>query len=185
MAKVYAFLLDGFEPSEALVPIDFMRRAKFEVITVSLMNRLLVAGSQGVTVQTDVLFSDVKSFSDADLILLPGGPGTRTYLHHPELKSVVMAHYQAGKKLAAICAAPMIYGTYGILKGEKATCYPGFEQFLDGAEFVHQPVVVSGQFVTGAGAGAAIYFGFKLVEVIGGKQLADEVRNQVNYQPEV
>lgn len=184
MAKVYAFLVDGFEPSEALVPIDFMRRAKFDVVVVSLMNRLLVSGSQGITAQADVVFSDVAGFDDADLIFLPGGPGTRSYLEHDELKTVVMKHYQAGKHLAAICAAPMVYGQYGILKGEKATCYPGFEQYLDGATFVRQSVAVSGQFVTAAGAGAAVYLGFKLVEVIGGKQLSEQIREQVNYQPE-
>ena len=184
MTKVYAFLLDGFEPSEAIVPIDFMRRAQFDVTVVSLKDDLMVSGSQGITLKADVLFKDVKSFDDAQLLFLPGGPGTRTYLEHDELKSVVMAHFAAGRKLAAICAAPMIYGSYGILKGQSATCYPGFEQYLEGATFLHQSVVVSGQFITAAGAGAAVYLGFKLVEALAGKELALKVRQQVNYQPE-
>lgn len=186
MTKVYVFFIDGFEPSEAIVPIDFMRRAKFEVTTVSLMGRRQVDGSQGVSVVADALFEDVKAdLAQADLLFLPGGPLTVNYLNYPELKEAVMAHYKAGKKLAAICAAPMVYGRYGILKGEKATCYPGFEKDLEGAEFLHQPVVVSGQFITGAGAGAAIYFGFKLVEVMSDKRVADLIRNSVNYQKEV
>ncbi|MCQ2208334.1 MAG: DJ-1/PfpI family protein [Paludibacteraceae bacterium] len=186
MTKVFAFLIDGFEPSEAIVPIDFMRRAKFDVTVVSLMGRKQVEGSQGVTVVADALFEDVKDqFSQADLLFLPGGPLTLNYLNYNELKDVVMAHFNAGKKLAAICAAPMVFGRYGILKGEKATCYPGFEKDLEGAEFVHQPVVVSGQFITGAGAGAAVYFGFKVIEALSDKRVADLIRNSVNYQKEV
>ena|SRR5574344_224649 len=185
MTRVYAFLIDGFEPSEAIVPIDFMRRAKFEVVVVSLMGRKTVNGSQGITVEADTLFEDVDSFTSADLLFLPGGPNTRNYLKYDKLKEVVMAHYHAGKKLAAICAAPMVFGNYGILEGEKATCYPGFESELKGATFVHQSVVVSGQFVTGAGAGAAIYFGFKLVEVLADHRVAELIRQSVNYQQEV
>ncbi len=185
MTKVYAFILDGFEPSEAIVPIDFMRRAKFDVTVVSLMNRLSVSGSQGITITADALFSDIPSFADADLLFLPGGPNTLNYLQYDNLKSVVMAHFNAGKHLAAICAAPMVYGSYGILKGQKATCYPGFEKFLQGAEFLHQSVVVSGPFITGAGAGAAIYFGFKIVETLADARVANLIRQSVNYQPEV
>lgn len=186
MTKVFAFFIDGFEPAEAIVPVDFMRRAKFEVTTVSLMGRKEVQGSQGVTIVTDALFDDVKEqFPQADLLFLPGGPLTLNYLNYDALKDVIMDHYRAGKKLAAICAAPMVFGRYGILKGEKATCYPGFEKDLEGAEFLHQSVVVSGQFITGAGAGAAIYFGFKLVEALSDKRVADLIRNSVNYQVEV
>ncbi|MBR6105632.1 MAG: DJ-1/PfpI family protein [Paludibacteraceae bacterium] len=186
MIKVFTFLIDGFEPSEAIVPIDFMRRAKFDVTVVSLMGRKQVNGSQGVSVVADSLFDEVKDqFPNADLLFLPGGPKTVNYLEYDDLKEVVMAHFKAGKKLAAICAAPMVFGRYGILKGEKATCYPGFEGDLEGAEFVHQPAVVSGQFITGAGAGAAVYFGFKLVEALADKRVADLIRSSVNYQKEV
>lgn len=186
MTKVFVFLIDGFEPAEAIVPIDFMRRAKFDVTVVSLMGRKQVEGSQGVTVVADVLFDDVKDqFGQADLLFLPGGPLTLNYLNYDSLKDVIMAHYKAGKKLAAICAAPMVFGRYGILKGEKATCYPGFEKDLEGAEFLHQSVVVSGQFITAAGAGAAIYFGFKLVEELSDKRVSDLIRSSVNYQKEV
>lgn len=188
MTKVFTFLIDGFEPAEALVPVDFMRRAKFDVSTVSLMGRREVQGSQGITVLADCLFDDVRDqLAQADLLFLPGGPLTLNYLNYPQLKEAVMAHYQAGKKLAAICAAPMVFAKYGILKGEKATCYPGFEKDLaeGNAEFLHQSVVVSGQFVTGAGAGAAVYFGFKLVEQLTDKRVADLIRSSVNYQSEV
>lgn len=186
MTKVFVFFIDGFEPTEAIAPIDLMRRAKFKVTTVSLTGNKQVEGSQGVTILTDALFADVKDqIADADLLFLPGGPLTTNYLNYPELKDAVMAHFNAGKKLAAICAAPMVFGKYGILKGEKATCYPGFEDDLDGAEFVRQSVVVSGQFITGAGAGAALYFGFKIVEVLADKRVSELIRNSVNYQPEV
>lgn len=182
--KVYAFFIDGFEPTEAVAPIDIMRRAKYDVVMVSLMGRLQVDGAHGISLKTDVLFEDVKDFTDADLIFLPGGGTTLNYLKYDHLKSVVMSHYQAGKHLAAICAAPMVYGTYGILKGEKATCYPGFEKDLIGAEFVHASVVTSGQFITAAGAGAAIYLGFKILEVMSDKRVSDLIRQSVNYQSE-
>lgn len=180
--KAYVFLTDGFEPSEAIVPIDCMKRAGYEVVTVSLMKRKEVAGSQGITVMADVLFDEAEpSFGCADLFFLPGGPGTAGYLQHDELKKAVLAHHGKGKWLAAICAAPMIFGKYGLLKGEKATCYPGYEETLDGAAFVKAPAVVSGQFITGAGAGAALYFGFKIVDTLSGKVAVEALKKNMNY----
>ena len=183
--KIYAFLADGFEDVEALGVIDVCRRAALEVITVSIMPTEVVESAHGVKMIADTLFAD-NDYTDADMLFLPGGmPGATNLDAHEGLRKAILAHNEADKPLAAICAAPLVYGNLGLAEGKNMTCYPGFEKDLEGAEFVHQPVVVSGQFITGAGAGAAVYFGFKVVEALSDKRVSDLIRNSVNYQKEV
>ncbi|MDD7525974.1 MAG: DJ-1/PfpI family protein, partial [Bacteroidaceae bacterium] len=128
--KIYAFLATGFEEVEALGPIDVCRRAGLEVITVSIMDELTVVGAHGVGIVADSMFAD-NDYSDADMLFLPGGmPGASNLNAHEGLCKIILAHHQAGKALAAICAAPMVYGNLGLAQGKKMTCYPGFEQYL-------------------------------------------------------
>lgn len=169
MKTVYVFLADGFEEVEALTPIDVLRRAGMQVITVSVMEDRIVKGAHGVPVLADALFAEVEP--EADMLLLPGGmPGASNLDAHNGLGELIMEHAGQGKPLAAICAAPLVLGKRGLLAGKKATCYPGFENFLEGAEYTAAPVEQDGTVITGKGPGAAMDFAFAVVKMLCGEE---------------
>ncbi len=175
MNTVYMFFADGFEEIEALTTVDILRRAGMSVQLVSVTGHQTVTGAHQVPVVTDVLF-DACDFSDADLLVLPGGmPGAATLGEHAGLLELLLDYAKKDKLLAAICAAPMVLGKLGLLKGKKAICYPGFKPYLEGAEIVRQQVVVDGQIVTGRGPGATIEFALTLVEILEGKEKKEEL----------
>ena len=125
--KVLAFLTDGFETVEALAVIDVLRRAKINVITVSITGDKLVESAQNIKVQADSLISEIKCEKD-DVMFLPGGPGHKAYVDCEALTDMLITHNNEGGRIAAICAAPSVIGRLGMLKGKKATCFPGFEE---------------------------------------------------------
>ena len=163
MAKVYEFLANGFEDVEALAPLDILRRGGVEVVTVSITASNAVESAHGVTVIADTHISDVD-LSDADMLILPGGmPGAKNLLEHEALCQALIEHNNEGKLVAAICAAPRVRGQNGLLEGKNATCYPGFEHLLTGANYTAELVTVDGNITTGRGPGAAMEFGYQLL----------------------
>lgn len=177
MAKVYVFLANGFEEVEALAPIDILRRGGVEVQTVSVMDTEWVTSAHGVTVKADARFDDCSHFEDADMLVMPGGmPGASNLNEHAGLRELLLSHHARGKRIGAICAAPMVLGNLGVLKGRQATCYPGFDKYLDGAEYTGQAVTVDGHFTTGKGPAAAFSFGFCLLAQLTSEDKAEEVR---------
>ena len=127
MGTIYVFFADGFEEIEAITPVDVLRRAGLNVETVSVTDEEVVTGAHNIPVICDSCFQDCD-FSDADLLLLPGGmPGAATLSEHEGLNRLLPGHVKEGKPVAAICAAPMVLGKLGLLKGKRVTCYPGFE----------------------------------------------------------
>ncbi len=182
MAKVYVFLADGFEEVEALAPIDILRRGSVEVISVSIMGRLEVNAAHGVTVRADKTFEDIDTFDDADLVILPGGmPGAANLDMHDGVRRVLLRQSKAGKRIAAICAAPFVLGKLGILDGRRATCYPGFEQYLDHAEYTAELVTVDGNVTTGEGPAAAFPFGYELLRQLTDSQTSEQVAEGMRY----
>lgn len=176
MKTVYVFLADGFEEVEAFTPIDVLRRAGLQVITVSVMETQMVEGAHGVSVMADVLFDNIERDA-ADMLLLPGGmPGATNLDAHKGLGELILSYAAAGKTLAAICAAPLVYGKRGLLEGKKATCYPGFEGYLNGAEYTATLVEQDGNFITGKGPGAAMDFAFTIVEKFCGADKVKELK---------
>lgn len=181
MSKVYLFLADGFETVEALAPADVMRRAGIEVVTVSIMGRRNVVSAQNVPVVTDALYEDI-CFCDADAMVLPGGgTGTDNLSAHEPLRALLVKAHAEGKLVAAICAAPMVFGRIGILKGRKATCYPGCEGDLFGAEYTAAPVEEDGNIITGCGPGVSFDFGFAIVERLCGGDVVRTLRSQMQF----
>jgi len=163
MAKVYEFLANGFEEIEALAPLDILRRGGCEVVTVSITDDLMVCGAHGVSVEADAIIQCVDT-SDADLLILPGGmPGAKNLLECEMVVEALVEQNREGKLIGAICAAPMVLGENGLLEGKKATCYPGFEGQLRGAEYTAELVTVDGNITTGRGPGAAMAFGYQLL----------------------
>lgn len=179
MKKVAVHLADGFEEIEAITIIDVLRRADLEVIVVSVTGHELVSGAHKLQVKTDVLIENVN-YNSVDLIVLPGGmPGTDNLNSHEGLKKNILKFDQEGKPLAAICAAPLVFGQLGLLKGKKAVCYPGFENQLTGAEVLTESVIKSGNITTGRGIGAALQFALQLVENLISKEKAQDLARQM------
>ncbi len=173
--KIYLFLAEGFEEMEAVVPMDIFRRAGIDLVTVSITEDLEVCGAHGVCVLADTTFAEL-SFDGDFLIYLPGGmPGTSNLDNHAGLKSLISAQVAKGGKVAAICAAPSILGKMGLLKGQEAICYPGFEHLLSGATVSADKVVRSGNIFTAKGPGVALQFALKLVEELKGTKVANDV----------
>jgi DJ-1 family protein len=173
--KVFAFLANGFEETEAVATIDVLRRAEINVITVSISNSKTVTGAHGIPVIADEIFAETD-FSTADLLFLPGGmPGTKYLGEHEELKQLLLHQVNSGKKIAAICAAPTVLAKIGILDNKEAICYPGFESDLTNAVISTKTVVKSGNVITGKGPGVTIPFALEIVEELKGKAIANKI----------
>lgn len=182
MNKAYIFLADGFEEIEGLTVVDILRRAGIEIRMISIMGRKQITGSHGIVVEADEVFENAD-LEDGTLLILPGGmPGTRYLGAHKELGELLQKAAVSGRQVAAICAAPSVLGGLGLLKGRKATCYPGFEDQLTGAEVSMEPVVVSGNVTTSRGMGTAIPFALTLVAGIQGQEAADQLGKSIIYQ---
>lgn len=182
MAKVYEFLATGFEDIEALIPLDIMRRAGVDFKTVSITGDLYVESAHGVTMKADMLIEDAD-MSDADLIMLPGGlPGATNLNAHNGVKKAIIEQNARGKMIGAICAAPMVLGGIGLLQGRRATCYPGFEKYLEGAEYTHELCTVDGNITTGEGPAAALPYAYTLLAALTDRQTADQVAEGMMYK---
>lgn len=178
---VYFFLADGFEEIEALCPLDLCRRAGIEAKTVSITDKNSVTGSHGITVLADLNVND--TLEEFDMMVLPGGmPGTTNLGESTLVERCILTALEKNAYIAAICAAPMILGKRGLLRGKKAICFPGFEQYLDGAELSDEKVVLDGKILTGAGMGVSHDFGLKIVEIFNGKDAADKLCSSVLYK---
>lgn len=179
MQKAVIFLADGFEEIEALTPVDVLRRAGIDVKTVSVTPHKQVTGAHHIPVMADALFEEVN-YDEMDLLVLPGGmPGSTNLLNHAALNKLIIKSSNEDKWIAAICAAPMILGELSLLKGKKATCYPGFEKHLLGADSTGNPVETDGRITTGRGVGAAMEFSLRLVELLIDKDTAEKLAGKM------
>ena len=172
MKKILVHLATGFEEIEALAPVDIWRRAGFQVETISVTGNKTIVGSHNIPVVADLLFEEAD-YSTADMIFLPGGmPGASNLDAHNGLKEKLLLFNEQGKYLVAICAAPLVLGHNNLLKGKKATCFPGYEKELFGAETTGSSVVTDGKIITGKGAGVAIELALEVVAIFKGKEEA-------------
>jgi protein deglycase len=176
---VAVHLADGFEEIEAVSIIDVLRRAGIDTQVVSVTGNDEVTGSHNITIKADILLEDID-YDNVEMIILPGGmPGAKNLKKHEKLGEQILRFHQQDKHLAAICAAPIVFGSLGILNNRKATCYPGYEDQLAGANVTGAAVEVSDKIITGKGAGVAIQFALKIVEVLESKELADEIAEKM------
>ena len=179
MKKVFIFLPDGFEEIEAIAPIDILRRAELDVVTVSISDSKTVTGAHGIKVEADQLFTET-TFGENDYYVLPGGyDGMLNLSAHQGVNELLKKQHSEGKKLAAICASPSVLGKLGILEGKEAICYPGFEGKLTGATISKKSVVEDGNVITGKGPGVAVQFALKIVESLKGKETASQVSDSL------
>lgn len=183
MSKVYVFLADGFEEIEGLMVVDLLRRANVDLTTVSIMGRSCVTGRSDISVLADCLFEERESLDDGDMLVLPGGmPGTTHLENYQPLRDLILKYDKEGKRLAAICAAPSVYGKMGLLKGKAATCYPGMEDLLEGAEVSFEKVVTDGNYTTSRGLGTALEFSLELIRLLSDEKTAEKVAKSVVFQ---
>ena len=181
MSKAYIFLADGFEEVEGLTVVDLLRRAGIDIRMVSIMDSVKVTGSHDITVKADALFTETD-FSGGDMFILPGGqPGTTNLGKHEALGRLLKEENEKGTALAAICAAPMVFGGLGILNGRKAICYPGCEGALTGAAITRQKVVTDGHITTSMGPGSAMAFSLELIRILCGEEKAAEIKKGLCY----
>lgn len=181
MKKACMFFAPGFEEVEALTVVDLLRRAGVEVTMVGAGGETMVEGSHKIAVRMDRAFSEVD-YGEVELLILPGGqPGTNNLKAAKAVTDLVLDFDKKGKMLAAICAAPTVFGGLGILKGRKATCYPGCEDGLTGAEVLTDRVVVDGHITTSRGVGTAISFALSLIGQLLGEEKAKKISESIVY----
>ena len=203
---IVMFLAPGFEEVEALAPLDLLRRAGLKVVTVAvreaktniLMSRLAnigvsacnlwdeaptVTGSHGITVTADLTESAFTGYLNGkfapEAVILPGGmPGTTNLDASPVVEKTLELAAAKDAYLCAICAAPLVLGKRGYLNGKRATCYPGFEEYLTGAT-VGGKVIRDGRIITAAGMGVAQEFGFEIISALVSPEKAGEIREAI------
>ncbi len=181
MKKIAVFFAEGYEEIEALTVVDLCRRAGIETDMVSVTDSLMVTGAHNIPVTMDKMMADVI-FEELDMIVLPGGmPGTTNLEKVPELMEQVKAFCAARKYIAAICAAPSVFGHLGLLKGKRACCYPGFEPELAGAEVTVNTCEADGNIITSRGMGCAIDFSLKIIEKLINAGKAAEIGEKIIY----
>ena len=177
---LYMFLADGFEETEAIGCLDVLRRAGVRVKTVSVAGGA-VCGCHDIMVLPDIDQKDID-YEQMEGIILPGGmPGTANLDFDKTVRKTIKYCMDNKLLMAAICAAPMVLGNAGALEGKKAVCYPGFEEFLMGAEYVDSPYVVSENVITAKGAGASMLFGAAIVDYFRpgdkGREILDKMQH--------
>ena len=180
--RVCVPLAEGFEEVEALTIVDLLRRAGIVVVMAALGDKKEVVSSHNVKIVADALLREAckESF---DMIVLPGGmPGSKHLDASAEVRDLLLRHDKDGKFIAAVCAAPMIFGHAGLLKGKKATSHFSQKENLEGATYTDEPVVVDGRVVTSQGVGTAIAFALKLVELLAGRESAEKIRSAIMYK---
>ena len=176
---VYVLLGTGFEETEAIAPVDLLRRAGVKVTTVGI-NGKIVKGSHGIGVEADITLAEAD-FSDLEMIVLPGGlGGVASCRASKGAMDALEQAWKNGKYVAAICAGPTVLADLGITDGKTCTCYPGCEDGMGGANIAaNASAVQDGRLITGTSAGCAIPFGLKLIEALKGPEAAEIVRRQI------
>ena len=176
---IYMFLGTGFEETEAIAPLDLLRRAGLQVQTVGL-NGKIIYGSHGIGVEADITI-DQLDLTQLEMVILPGGlGGVASARASRDALNALKYAWDNGKFVAAICAGPTVLADLGITNGRMATCYPGCEGDMGSARMLENAAaVVDGRLITGTSAGCAIPFGLKLIEALKGGEEADRIAKQI------
>ena len=173
-------LAQGFEEIEALAVVDILRRGELNINTVSITENKTVVGAHGISVITDITIGDMSE--DFEALILPGGmPGTLNLKNCKILEQIIIKANNDKKIIGAICAAPMILGELGLLKDKTGTCYPSFENHLNGCDFKESRVCVSQNIITSRGAGTAHDFAFEILKQLQNEEISKNVRKSMLY----
>ena len=177
--KVYAFMADGLEEVECLTVVDLLRRVGVETVLTSINGKEIVTGAHGIRIIADAKIEDIQE-SKEDLLFLPGGmPGTKHLADCKLLVEKLLQHDAEGGRIAAICAAPTVLGSLGLLKGKHAVCYPGMEDGLTGAVKGTDRAITDGNITTSRGVGTAIELGLELIRILVDPETSDSLRTGI------
>lgn len=176
---VYLLLGTGFEETEAVAPLDLLRRAGVEVLTVGVTGKT-VYGSHNIGIEADITIAEMD-LTNLEMIILPGGlGGVASARASQKALDALRFAWENDKYVAAICAGPTVLADLGITGGKNATCYPGCEGGMGSANMIADAACVQdGKLITGTSAGCAILFGLALVEALKGKEAADAIARQI------
>ena len=179
---VVVLFANGFEEIEALTPVDILRRAKLEVLTVGLGGKTVV-GSHGITYTADISTDEFDFNSKIDCLIIPGGmPGSSNIDQADFTDKILQKTQNDGGRISAICAAPLVLGKRGLLENKRACCYPGFEKFLLGATVCYDGVVTDGLFTTARGMGVALDFSLEILRLLAGDETAQTIEKGIIYR---
>ena len=182
MSKICIFMADGVEEVEALSVVDLVRRAGITIDMVSIMGKKSIDGSHGIVIEADKLIEDI-SFDDYDGLVCPGGlKGTNNLKADDRVAELIRKFFNEKKLVSAICAAPTVLGAAGVLEGKNATCYPGCEDGLTGANKLTDKVVKDGNLITSRGMGTAIDFGLAIVEYFTDEAIANDLAKKIVFK---
>ena len=175
---VYMLLGTGFEETEAIVPLDLLRRAGVEVLTVGI-NGKTIYGGHNIGIEADITL-DEMDLTNVEMVVIPGGLGGVASIRasQPAMDALKFA-FENGKFVAAICAGPTVLADLGITDGKNATCYPGCDSQMGSANMVCAAAVTDGKLITGTSAGCAIPFGLELIAALKGRSEADRIAEQI------
>ena len=180
---VYMLLAEGFEEIEAIAPLDLLRRAEIDVSTVSPTNDLLVQGGHGIAVKADITLEQID-FEAMEMLVLPGGGGgVRSMADNPAVMELIARSWKADKKIAAICAAPLLLAKLGFLDGRSVVCHPSVSEVVSAAGAKLQPdlpAIRDRNLVTGKAAGYAIDFGLELIAMLRDREAAEQVSSKIS-----
>ena len=175
---IYVFLADGFEEIEALATVDILRRADIKTVTVGVGTKT-PCGTHNIKVTADISIDETTT-DNLDGVILPGGlPGAWNLRDNKRVEDLTRFAFNNNRLVAAICAAPAVLGGWGMLDGKRAVCYPGFEEEIKGATVIDAPAVLSGNVITGKGAGTAMEFSFKITEYLKSAENAEKIRDEM------
>ena len=175
---VYMLLGTGFEETEAIAPLDLLRRAGVEIQTVGI-NGKIVYGSHGIGVEADITLEEMD-MDAMEMIILPGGLGGVASIRASKAAmDAVRYAYENDKYTAAICAGPTVLADLGIPNGKNATCYPGCEGQMGTANICNAAAVTDGKVITGTSAGCAVPFGLALIAALKDQETADRIARQI------
>ena len=180
--KIGMMVANGYEEVEMLTVVDLMRRAGMTCDIMSVSGEKELTSSHKVTVIADLLYEEAD-FDSYDALAIPGGmPGTTNLGAHAGVCEQLKKAYADGRMIAAICAAPTVFGKLGLLEGKKAICYPGMEDQLTGAEVTYEPAVRDGNIITSRGMGTAIDFGLAIIAYYEGEEAAAALAEKIVYE---
>ena len=175
---VYMLLGTGFEETEAIAPLDLLRRAGVEVKTVGLNGKVII-GSHGIPITADLEIGEI-SLQDLEMVILPGGLGGVASIRSCKAAlDLIRYAWNSGAYVAAICAGPTVLADLGIMEGKNATCYPSCTGGMGSANIYEESAVRDGRVITGASAGCAVPFGLALVAALKGEEIAKTVAEQI------
>ncbi len=181
MKKIFVFAAQGLEEIECLTQVDLLRRSGLDVVLTAVGGNRMIRGSHDIVFEADCLIEEAD-LGDAAALILPGGmPGTLNLAADQTLARALTAAKGTDTLVCAICAAPRVLGGLGLLEGHTATCYPGNEGYLTGAETTSNEVEVSGQYVTSRSLGTAIPFALRIIEQLQGKEQSEKIKNSIVF----